>query len=267
MSAASLPSSASDDLSTRLAKLPPDHIFVEQDSDGFWTCREAVSGSPKYIRADLIPSPTEPSRRETVGVTEEMVERLFNQIYANTVIKYDPEAGKRCIRAALARTSPEGGVAKEARVKVPSGQTPLNDRLGHRYLDVLNEGSKARDTGTGSPYHGHSLEHCLHAHGWVSRDLRIALDNARPEAALASPPAQTWEGIETAPKDGTAIDVWAFWPEHGISYRVTDARWLECDGRGGWVLNGHVDYGYAYPPQVTHWRARPLPPVPAGEGK
>lgn len=70
-----------------------------------------------------------------------------------------------------------------AKYPVPAGQTPLNDKLGHRYLDVVNEGAAARDTGTGSPYHGHSLEHCLHAIGWVQRDLRLALDAAR--AALA----------------------------------------------------------------------------------
>lgn len=65
-----------------------------------------------------------------------------------------------------------------SRVRVPDGQTPLDDRLGHRYLDIIKEGSDARDSGAGSPYHGHSLEHCLHATGWVQRDLRIALDRA-----------------------------------------------------------------------------------------
>ncbi|TGV26365.1 hypothetical protein [Mesorhizobium sp. M4B.F.Ca.ET.143.01.1.1] len=31
----------------------PDRIRVAQDEDGFWTCREAVSGSPEYINADV----------------------------------------------------------------------------------------------------------------------------------------------------------------------------------------------------------------------
>ena len=31
----------------------PDRIRVEQDSDGFWTCREAVPGSQEYVRADI----------------------------------------------------------------------------------------------------------------------------------------------------------------------------------------------------------------------
>lgn len=62
---------------------------------------------------------------------------------------------------------------------VPEGQTPLNKDLGHRLLDVFNEGVAARDSGAFSPYHGHSLEHCLSAAGWVQRDLRIALDAAK----------------------------------------------------------------------------------------
>jgi hypothetical protein len=69
----------------------------------------------------------------------------------------------------------------DGRCKVPVGQTPLDDNLHHRLLDVIKEGQKARDDGTGSPYHGRSLEHCLHATGWVQRDLRLALDEAKAE--------------------------------------------------------------------------------------
>lgn len=69
------------------------------------------------------------------------------------------------------------------RCKVPEGQTPLNDKLGHRLLDVFQAGADSRDNGTGSPYHGHSLEHCLHAAGWVQRDLRLALDAAKEGGA------------------------------------------------------------------------------------
>lgn len=35
-------------------KNAPDRIRVEQDGDGFWTCREAVSGSQEYVRADIV---------------------------------------------------------------------------------------------------------------------------------------------------------------------------------------------------------------------
>ncbi len=79
----------------------------------------------------------------------------------------------------------EPGVEAEGRIRVPVGQTPLTDKLGHRYLDVIREGEKARDEGKGSPYHGHSLEHCLHATGWVQRDLRLALDATKSATPTA----------------------------------------------------------------------------------
>lgn len=34
----------------------PDRIRVAQDSEGFWTCREAISGSQEYVRADIVDS-------------------------------------------------------------------------------------------------------------------------------------------------------------------------------------------------------------------
>lgn len=33
---------------------PPMRIRVAQDGEGFWTCREAISGSPEYVRADAL---------------------------------------------------------------------------------------------------------------------------------------------------------------------------------------------------------------------
>jgi hypothetical protein len=81
----------------------------------------------------------------------------------------------------------------DGRCKVPVGQTPLDDNLHHRLLDVIKEGQQCRDDGTGSPYHGRSLEHCLHATGWVQRDLRLALDKANE--ALAHRGAR-WPGAD-----------------------------------------------------------------------
>lgn len=60
-------------------------------------------------------------------------------------------------------------------ITVPPGQTPLDDDLTHPILDVINQGIKARTELKSSPYHGHSLEHCLHAVGWVQRDMQLAL--------------------------------------------------------------------------------------------
>lgn len=124
-----------------------------------------------------------------------LVERLAGPGYGNprTVVdaaKYDPrrddfwcgDAKTRHLVTPLYAAPSQLRAADDplaaGRVRVPEGQTPLNDKLGHRLLDVFNEGVKSRDSGTRSPYHGHSLEHCLHASGWVQRDLRLALDNA-----------------------------------------------------------------------------------------
>ncbi len=79
-------------------------------------------------------------------------------------------------------TSPRGRPHQPAPAvfaPVPDNQTPLDSNGSHRYLHVFKQGLEARDTGTHSPYHGASLEHCLHASGWVQRDLRLALDKAQ----------------------------------------------------------------------------------------
>ena len=47
----------------------PEKIRVAQDSDGFWTCREAVSGSQEYVRSDLVAE---------LAVTREMVNAAYN---------------------------------------------------------------------------------------------------------------------------------------------------------------------------------------------
>lgn len=73
----------------------------------------------------------------------------------------------------------EQTIPKRVAPRVPEGQTPLDHSLQHPLLDVIEAGRKARDDLTPSPYHGHSLEHCLHAAGWVYRDLRIELGKAK----------------------------------------------------------------------------------------
>ena len=94
-------------------------------------------------------------------------------------------------------TAPASG-----RVKVPDGQTPLNEKLSHPLLDVFNEGIAARDNGTSSPYHGHSLEHCLHAAGWVQRDLRLALDATKAATQTAQEAVPTEDELDEAWKSG-----------------------------------------------------------------
>lgn len=115
-------------------------------------------------------------RNRVVGL-ENDIRIGFSNIDRETTRADAAEAEIARLRDAIAEK--DKALEPKGRVKVPEGQTPLDDNLGHRLLDVIAEGQKARETGTYSPYHGHSLEHCLHATGWVQRDLRMALDAAR----------------------------------------------------------------------------------------
>lgn len=54
--------------------------------------------------------------------------------------------------------------------------TPLDRDLSHPVIKVILEGVDARENGTNCPYPGNTLEHSLHAFGWVQRDLRLAFD-------------------------------------------------------------------------------------------
>ncbi len=71
-----------------------------------------------------------------------------------------------------------------------------------------------------------------------------------------------WWDIETAPKDGTEIDL--FGTRNGKPHRFPDARWVqECFGgilldvfswrHKGWDIYGEFEY--------THWMPLPDPPV------
>jgi hypothetical protein len=63
-----------------------------------------------------------------------------------------------------------------------------------------------------------------------------------------------WKPIETAPKDGTAVDLW-------IDFRrITDAYWRKGPMGEGW----HYASGEGMDDsQPTHWM--PLPPPPTNE--
>ena len=100
---------------------------------------------------------------------------------------------------------------------VPAGQTPLDDKLNHRFLNVIREGKAARDAGTVSPYHGHSLEHCLHATGWVSRDLRLALNESRARTEKAE-----------AERDGAISTLDAWFDRRKLGRDAVDQAVLDC---------------------------------------
>ena len=78
-----------------------------------------------------------------------------------------------------------------------------------------------------------------------------------------------WQPIETAPGDGTEIDLWS--PSRG---RLADCYWgMETgDGFGsepkgpGWVredcdVTGYWHYSLIEPFDVTHWMTPPAPPA------
>lgn len=84
-----------------------------------------------------------------------------------------------------------------------------------------------------------------------------------------------WRPIETAPKDGTVIDLWLKWSD-GKGERIPDGYWSEegfdfgpgrCDGLPGWGAE-NMGYdgcpGYADDPadgdHITHWMPLPAPP-------
>lgn len=79
-------------------------------------------------------------------------------------------------------------------------------------------------------------------------------------AALAAlPPSSGWEPIETAPRDGTRVDLWH------RGYRVPDAAFYTVRKHGQRdVLAWWDRHGTEYQDDVlSHWR--PLPPPPSSE--
>lgn len=75
-------------------------------------------------------------------------------------------------------------------------------------------------------------------------------------------PANQWQPIDTAPKDGTKIDLWGFEFGAGFVGSPKPRRFIGCKyippserwNRGQWW---HPNYGNIEP---THWM--PLPPAP-----
>lgn len=81
---------------------------------------------------------------------------------------------------------------------------------------------------------------------------------------MSTPDANGWLPIETAPKDGTPVDLWAERVELGGYDRVTDCSWeLMTDWTGdeffGWS-GLHITLYRSYK-SPTHWRPIPQGPV------
>lgn len=112
--------------------------------------------------------------------------------------------------------------------------------------------------------------------------LRAALSaitaaNARADAAEAALAADAWQPIETAPKDGTRIDLWCrrSWNPPVEFERRTSVYWcrthqrFRAEGEFHYVeetFNPRPGERYLIP---THWRPLPAPPalIPKGGAK
>lgn len=146
---------------------------------------------------------------------------------------------------------------------------------------VLTE-MRPRRNDTRIPAYAYGDEHCL-AYPFIEEDLRarwdfvcFSHDDARLIAAMrhALPAlldrieAETWQPIETAPKDGTPILVWADgyeWPEviRWYAYDPEDAA--EIGELGYWhYAEETLAESYDWLHEVTHWRPLPAAPTTGG---
>lgn len=81
---------------------------------------------------------------------------------------------------------------------------------------------------------------------------------------MSTPDINGWMPIETAPKDGTTVDLWAKVRNRDESARVADCSWgsmvdwhgEERDDWFGLYVGMHLSYE-----NPTHWRPLPKPPV------
>jgi hypothetical protein len=102
-----------------------------------------------------------------------------------------------------------------------------------------------------------------HEREWA--DYHDGWDQAvkRARAALAQPDAPVWQPIETAPKDGTVVDLWGTdW--EGKAERWTNARWFDPFGDSGFWQGPWSDgLDCSIPDErfkPTHWAIPPLGP-------
>jgi hypothetical protein len=82
---------------------------------------------------------------------------------------------------------------------------------------------------------------------------------------IPQPARSDWQPIETAPKDGTFVDIWAVSPNTGEGWRFPDCEWTRLVGAGGKHLGWMTDDGSglespAHPYRPTHWMLPPNPP-------
>ena len=70
-----------------------------------------------------------------------------------------------------------------------------------------------------------------------------------------------WRLIDTAPKDGTVIDVWSEFPQFGYGCRFPDVFWKW--EKWCWEFEGMWPSASDSGGVVTHWMPSPPPPKPS----
>lgn len=66
----------------------------------------------------------------------------------------------------------------------------------------------------------------------------------------------SWLPIETAPKDGTHVDLWAIDPMRGTGFRIIECAWVD----GQWIETQGENYDRPIGVKATHWMH--VPPAP-----
>lgn len=81
------------------------------------------------------------------------------------------------------------------------------------------------------------------------------------DAVMAEGEARRWKAIESAPKDGTAIDVWSDGCRHcDVEWAVEKKAWATY----GYDSMEHLGW-HVLKPQPTHWTPIPAPPKEASD--
>lgn len=94
----------------------------------------------------------------------------------------------------------------------------------------------------------------MHVDAWNNRPAMKAYARIEElEAELGG-----WLSIESAPQDGTKVDLWAKFENSGWR-RVADAHW---NGKlNDWQLGQYNAADYMVRPVITHWMPLPSPPT------
>jgi hypothetical protein len=94
--------------------------------------------------------------------------------------------------------------------------------------------------------------------------LIVAMRNALPELIRLArigmkAEGSGWKTIDSAPKDGTEIDLWAKFEKSGWR-REPAAHWNAI--LGDWQLGDYNASDYMVRPEITHWMPLPASPEP-----